>query len=102
MEDPRLHALISRIDTFRFAYPVDMRQPAKHARIDCDAVAAVLVTHKWVATLSQRIDGSLSLVLAEPIIEEDYKGTLAQAALSAVRAELEVVYDSESPGCDPS
>ena len=72
-----------------------MRQPAKLARIDADAVAAVQVTYKWVIRRRQPVNSSLSLILAEPIIEADYNGPLAQSALSAVRATLSVVYDSE-------
>lgn len=95
MADPRLHGLVAQIDAFRFAYPFAMRQPAKLARIDADAVAAVQVTYKWVIRLRRPVNSSLSLILAEPIIEADYKGPLAQSALSAVRATLAIVYDSE-------
>lgn len=87
--DPQLRLLLSQINAFRLSWPAPLRRPTQvpSNQFDADLIAAHMMTHG--ATIS----------LGEPLVtKEHWTNDIARVALSAVRAILSLLYDSE---CEP-
>lgn len=86
VSDPTLRLLLSQINTFRLGCPAHMRRPTQAApeMFDVDLIAAHMLTH------------AATFTLGDPLVEmQTWKTDIANTALSAVRANLSLLYDSE-------
>lgn len=85
--DPALRLLLSQINAFRLGCPAHMRRPTQAApeMFDVDLITAHMQTH------------AATFTLGEPLVDaQTWKSDIANMALSAVRANLSLLYDSES------
>jgi hypothetical protein len=87
--DPQLRLLLSQINAFRLSWPAPLRRPTQvpSNQFDADLIAAHMMTH------------GATIALGEPLVtKEHWTNDIARVALSAVRAILSLLYDSE---CNP-
>jgi hypothetical protein len=84
--DPNLRLLLSQINAFRLGCPAHLRRPTQvpSDQFDVDLIAAHMVTH------------AATMALGEPLITNDsWMHDISRVALSAIRAVLSLLYDSE-------
>lgn len=101
---PQLRLFLSQINAFRLSFPPHLRRPTGDGTrgakgLDTDLISTIMITHACVPLMSARgiwLIDRITLALGEPVINKDMvHSECAKMCLSAIRAVLSLLYDSE-------